>query len=75
QRGGGVVTLQDLGGDVFDSIVYGERQRARWIAAAQAVHPAILRDIGGDAEAIYAQVLAAKAEFKARSDQDVQAND
>ena len=50
-------------------------QRARWIAAAQAVHPAILRDIGGDAGAIYAQVLAAKAEFKARSDQDVQAND
>ncbi len=41
-------------------------QRARWIAAAQAVHPAILRDIGGDAEAIYAQVLAAKAEFSAR---------
>ena len=34
QRGGGVVTLQDLGGDVFDSIVYGERQRARWIAGS-----------------------------------------
>lgn len=43
-------------------------QRARWIAAAQSVHPAILRDIGGDAEAVYAQVLAAKAEFGARQD-------
>lgn len=44
-------------------------QRGRWIAAAQAVHPAILRDIGGEAEAIYAKVLEAKAEFKARRDQ------
>jgi len=48
-------------------------QRARWISAAQAVHPAILRDIGGDAEAIYAQVLAAKAEYKARQDQEAAA--
>ncbi|NKB43678.1 MAG: hypothetical protein GKS03_05305 [Alphaproteobacteria bacterium] len=50
-------------------------QQARWIAAAQAVHPAILRDIGGDADVIYAQVLAAKAEFRARRDQDARAND
>jgi len=34
QRGGGVVTLQNVGGDVFDSIVYGERQRAQWIAGS-----------------------------------------
>lgn len=57
--------LRDSGAFVYDLT---PQQRARWIAAAQAVHPAILRDIGGDAEAIYAKVLAAKAEFKARQD-------
>ena len=44
-------------------------QRAQWIMAAQAVHPAIQQDIGGDSEAIYARVLDAKADFKERSDQ------
>ena len=34
QSGGGVVTVQDLGGGVFDSIVYGERQARRWIAGS-----------------------------------------
>lgn len=57
--------LRDSGAFVYDLT---PEQRARWIAAAQAVHPAILRDIGGDAAAIYAKVLAAKAEFKARQD-------
>lgn len=60
-----IAGLRASGAYVYDLT---SEQRARWVAAAQAVHPAILRDIGGDAEAIYAQVLAAKAEFKARQD-------
>ncbi len=59
--------LREAGALVYDLTA---EQRARWIAAAQAVHPAILRDIGGDAEAVYAQVLAAKAEFQARHGQN-----
>ncbi len=62
-----IAGLRKDGAFVYDLT---DDQRARWIDAAHAVHPAILRDIGGDAEAIYAQVLAAKAEFKARRDQD-----
>lgn len=58
-----IAGLRESGAFVYDLT---PEQRARWIAAAQAVHPAILRDIGGEAEAVYAQVLAAKAEFKAR---------
>jgi TRAP-type C4-dicarboxylate transport system substrate-binding protein len=42
-------------------------QLARWIAAAKASHPAILREIGGDAEKIYAEVLKAKADYAARA--------
>ncbi len=34
QRGGGVLTLQDLGGGVFDSIVYGEQAPGQWIAGS-----------------------------------------
>ncbi|MEC7725208.1 MAG: DUF1553 domain-containing protein, partial [Planctomycetota bacterium] len=48
QRGGGVVTVQDLQGDVFDSIVYGERQPARWIAGSD--HFNRTDDVGGPAE-------------------------
>lgn len=62
-----IAGLRKDGAFVYDLT---DDQRARWIEAAHAVHPAILRDIGGDAEAIYVQVLAAKAEFKARNDQD-----
>jgi hypothetical protein len=34
QRGGGVLTVQDLGGGVFDSIVYGEHSPGQWIAGS-----------------------------------------
>ena len=34
QSGGGVITLQDLGGGAFDSIVYAERKPARWLAGS-----------------------------------------
>lgn len=57
--------LRESGAFVYDLT---PAQRDRWIAAAQAVHPAILRDIGGDAEAVYGQIMDAKADFKARQD-------
>jgi hypothetical protein len=34
QRGGGVLTVQDLQGEVFDSIVFGEKDPACWIAGS-----------------------------------------
>jgi hypothetical protein len=34
QRGGGVLTVQDLQGNVFDSIVYGEQEGLHWIAGS-----------------------------------------
>ncbi len=34
QRGGGVLTVQDLRGGVFDSIVIGERRPKRWISGS-----------------------------------------
>jgi hypothetical protein len=34
QQGGGAITVQDLNGDVFDSIVYGERESRRWMAGS-----------------------------------------
>lgn len=34
QQGGGVITLQDLQGNVFDSIVYAERQKKEWLAGS-----------------------------------------
>ncbi len=34
QRGGGAITIQDLQGNVFDSIVIGERRLKRWIAGS-----------------------------------------
>ena len=50
QRGGGVLTVQDLRGDVFDGIVYAERQRARWIAGSD--HFRRTEDVdGGDEHA------------------------
>ncbi|MGK0481352.1 MAG: hypothetical protein ACJAQ3_001325, partial [Planctomycetota bacterium] len=35
QRGGGVVTVQDLDGADFDSLVYGERIPRHWIAGSE----------------------------------------
>ena len=34
QQGGGVFTVQDLEGNVFDSIVFGEQQPKRWVAGS-----------------------------------------
>ena len=34
QSGGGVMTIQDLDGGVFDAIVYGERKPRQWIAGS-----------------------------------------
>lgn len=34
QQGGGVITLQDLKGNVFDSIVYAEKQKKEWLAGS-----------------------------------------
>ena len=34
QRGGGVITVQDLHGGVFDSIVYGEKETQHWMAGS-----------------------------------------
>jgi mono/diheme cytochrome c family protein len=34
QRGGGVITVQTLDGQFFDSIVFGEQEPARWMAGS-----------------------------------------
>ena len=34
QRGGGVITIQDGEGIVFDSIVYAERDKQQWMAGS-----------------------------------------
>ena len=49
QRGGGVVSVQDLGGGVFDAIVYGERIPRRWLAGSD--HFRRTEDFGGADEA------------------------
>lgn len=59
-----IAGLRQDGAFVYD---LSDEQRALWVAAARAVHPVILRDIGGDANAIYAQVQAAIADYKALS--------
>ena len=35
QQGGGVISIQDLGGNVFDAIVFGERESRRWMAGSE----------------------------------------
>ena len=35
QQGGGVMTVQDAGGNIFDAIVYGEREPGRWMAGSE----------------------------------------
>jgi hypothetical protein len=50
QRGGGVLTVQDLGGGVFDSIVYGEQVPGRWIAGSDSFRRT--QDFGGDDEVL-----------------------
>ena len=34
QRGGGILSLQDLDGDVFDAIVFAEQEPHRWLAGS-----------------------------------------
>ena len=34
QRGGGVITVQSIGGEFFDSIVYAERKKRHWMAGS-----------------------------------------
>jgi cytochrome c553 len=34
QRGGGVVTTESIGGGAFDSLVFAERQKGRWMAGS-----------------------------------------
>ena len=62
QRGGGVVTLQDLRGDRFDAIVYGEREPGRWLAGSE--HFRRTQDVGGPSE-IAAATTAATADTAA----------
>jgi hypothetical protein len=34
QRGGGVITVESIGGGVFDSLVFSEKQKAKWMAGS-----------------------------------------
>jgi hypothetical protein len=34
QRGGGVITVESIGGGVFDSLVFAERQKSKWMAGS-----------------------------------------
>jgi hypothetical protein len=34
QRGGGVITVESVGGRTFDSLVFAERQKGRWMAGS-----------------------------------------
>ena len=58
-----IAQLRQDGAFVYD---LSPQQRAAWISAARAAHADILRDIGGEAEAIYAKILSAKADFADR---------
>ncbi|MFM2211786.1 MAG: hypothetical protein RL639_980 [Verrucomicrobiota bacterium] len=48
QRGGGVLTVESLGGGVFDAIVFGERQKVRWMAGSN--NGVRTQDVSGPAE-------------------------
>lgn len=50
QQGGGVVSLQSPDGSVFDAIVYGEREPARWMAGSE--NFARTQSFGGPAEVV-----------------------
>ena len=34
QRGGGVITTESIGGAIFDSLVFAEKQKSRWMAGS-----------------------------------------
>ncbi|MEM1294346.1 MAG: PSD1 and planctomycete cytochrome C domain-containing protein [Verrucomicrobiota bacterium] len=48
QRGGGVMTLQDVRGSVFDSIVFAETEKGHWLAGSD--HHRRTRSFGGTPE-------------------------
>ncbi len=48
QRGGGIMTVQDLAGVVFDAIVFGEKQPRHWLAGSN--NFARTQDFGGTTE-------------------------
>lgn len=45
QKGGGAITIQDLQGNVFDSVVFAERKPNRWMAGSD--HFKRTQDFGG----------------------------
>jgi len=49
QAGGGVFTLQDLGGDTFDAIVFAEKDARQWVAGSNS--HSRTQSTGGTAEA------------------------
>jgi hypothetical protein len=48
QRGGGAISIESLGGKVFDSLVFAEKQPRRWMAGSD--NGVRSRDVGGPAE-------------------------
>lgn len=48
QRGGGVLSIETADGQVFDALVFGERQPGHWIAGSNGYVRS--RDLGGEAE-------------------------
>lgn len=50
QRGSGLMTLQDEGGNEFDSLVLGEKQQRRWLAGSNNFRRT-QEFVGGEAEA------------------------
>ena len=55
QRGGGVVTVESIGGGVFDAIVFGERQPAKWMAGSN--NGVRTQNVNGPAETANAGAL------------------
>jgi cytochrome c553 len=48
QKGGGVVTVETISGGVFDSVVFAEKQKSRWMAGSD--NGKRTRDFNGPAE-------------------------
>jgi hypothetical protein len=51
QQGGGVISLQDLDGNVFDAIVFAERQPRRWVAGSNGFARSDDFEVADEAEA------------------------
>jgi Protein of unknown function (DUF1553)/Protein of unknown function (DUF1549)/Planctomycete cytochrome C/Concanavalin A-like lectin/glucanases superfamily len=52
QQGGGVLTVQDMQGDVFDSLVFGEKQAGHWVAGSDFFKRSELLDGPAETEAM-----------------------